>query len=80
MTVFYVNYYLLCLPLKLTKRCAKDLFMAKSEYIGFRTTKEIRQLLEELAEQGYRTLSQQCEMAIIEWLKANGYLNKKPKK
>jgi hypothetical protein len=54
--------------------------MAKSEYIGFRTTKEIRQLLEELAEQGYRTLSQQCEMAIIEWLKANGYLKKKPKK
>ena len=54
--------------------------MAKSEYIGFRTTKEIRQTLKELAEQGYRTLSQQCEMAIIEWLKEHGYLKEKPKK
>lgn len=46
--------------------------MAKSEYIGFRTSKEIRQILQELAKQGYRTLSQQCEMAIIEWLKEHG--------
>ena len=62
------------------EKMCKRFYMAKSEYIGFRTTKEIRKTLQELADQGYRTLSQQCEMAIIEWLKANGYLKKKPKK
>ncbi len=54
--------------------------MAKDEYIGFRTTANIKQILQELADQGYRTLSQQCEMAIIEWLKQHGQLPDKPKK
>jgi ribosomal protein S8 len=58
----------------------KKTTMAKNEYIGFRTSKEIKQILQELADQGYRTLSQQCEMAIIEWLKKHGYLKEKPKK
>lgn len=50
--------------------------MAKNEYIGFRTSAEIKQVLQKLADEGYRTLSQQCEMAIIEWLKDKGYLKK----
>jgi len=51
--------------------------MAKNEYIGFRTSKEVKQTLQKLAEEGYRTLSQQCEMVIIEWLKEQGYLTGK---
>ena len=48
--------------------------MAKTEYIGVRTSAEIKRILQDLADKGYRSLSQQCEMAIIEWLKAHGYL------
>ena len=51
--------------------------MAKDAYLGVRTTKEVRQILERLAEEGYRTLSQQCEMIIVEWLKEQGYIKKK---
>jgi len=54
----------------------RERFMAKNEYIGFRTSAEIKQVLQKLADEGYRTLSQQCEMAIIEWLKDKGYLKK----
>ena len=54
--------------------------MAKDEYIGFRTNAKIKQILQELADQGYRTLSQQCEMAIIEWLKEHGHLPDELKK
>jgi ribosomal protein S8 len=54
--------------------------MAKDEYIGFRTSKEIKQILQDLADEGYRTLSQQCEMAVIQWLFEQGYLKGKPKK
>jgi len=52
--------------------------MAKDENIAFRTSPEIKQILEKLATEGYRTLSQQCEMIIIEWLKEHGHI--KPKK
>lgn len=54
--------------------------MAKDAYIGVRTTQEVRKILERLAEEGYRTLSQQAEMAIIEWLKEQGHIEKKPSK
>jgi hypothetical protein len=54
--------------------------MAKDEYIGFRTNAKIKQILQELADQGYRTLSQQCEMAVIQWLKEHGYLPDELKK
>jgi hypothetical protein len=54
--------------------------MAKDIYISFRTSSEIKQILQKLAEGGYRTLSQQCEMAIIEWLKDNGHLKENLKK
>ena len=57
----------------------KSIIMAKDEYIGFRTTSETKGLLEKLAKSGYRTLSQQCEMAVIEWLKEHGYLKGKRK-
>jgi len=49
----------------------------KQEYIGFRTTTEIKNLLQKLSDEGYRTVSRQCEMAIIEWLKERGHLDKK---
>jgi hypothetical protein len=52
--------------------------MAKDDYIAFRTSAEIKQLLQKLAGEGYRTLSQECEMIIIEWLKEHGHI--KPKK
>jgi hypothetical protein len=48
--------------------------MAKSVNIGVRTTPEIKELLEKLARDGYRTLSQQVEMIIREWLREKGHL------
>ena len=54
--------------------------MAKDKHIGFRTSSEIKQILQRLAEKGYRTISQECEMIIIEWLKEHGHLKKQPKK
>jgi predicted transcriptional regulator len=58
----------------------KYLSMAKTEYIGIRTTSEIKKILQDLADKGYRSLSQQCEMAIIEWLKEHEYLKNQNKK
>ena len=52
-------------------------YMAKKAYIGVRTTEEVRTLLEKLAKEGYRTLSQQCEMILIEWLKEHKLISKK---
>ena len=49
-----------------------------AKYLDVRTTKEVRQILERLAEEGCRTLSQQCEMIIVEWLKEQGHIKKKP--
>ena len=54
--------------------------MAKDKHIGFRTTDEIKELLQQMADEGYRTISQQCEMIIIEWLKEHGHLKDKLKK
>ena len=48
--------------------------MAKPVNIGFRTSPEIKELLEQLAKKGYRSLSQQVEMIIREWLKEKGHL------
>ena len=58
----------------------ENVSMAKDEYIGFRTTSEIKAILQKLADEGYRTLSQQCEMIIMERLKEDGYVETKPKK
>ena len=57
----------------------KKRVMAKDAYIGIRTTSEVRKLLEKHAKEGYRTLSQQCEMVLIEYLKSEGHLKKKKK-
>jgi len=54
--------------------------MAKDEYIGVRTSTEIKQILQKLANEGYRSLSQECEMIIIQWLKQKGYLKEKKAK
>jgi len=48
--------------------------MAKPVQIGFRTTPEIKEILEKLAKKGYRTVSQQVEMIVREWLKECGHL------
>lgn len=58
----------------------KSDIMAKDVYIGFRTTAEIRKTLQEMANEGFRTLSQQCEMVVIQWLKQHDQLPDKPKK
>jgi hypothetical protein len=58
----------------------KKEIMAKNEYIGFRTSKKIKQIIQELADKEYRTLSQQCEMAVIEWLKEHGHFGEKSDK
>ena len=55
----------------------KKEIMAKDEYIGFRTSSEIKRLLQKIADEGYRTLSQQSEMIIIEWLRKKG-ISKRP--
>jgi hypothetical protein len=48
--------------------------MGKEENIAFRTSPEIKKILERLAKEGYRSLSQQCEMIVISWLKNHGYM------
>ena len=48
--------------------------MSKEESITIRTRSEIKEILQKLAKQGYRTLSQQCEMILLEWLRKNGHL------
>ena len=54
-------------------------YMIRGEHIAFRTKKEVKEVLQKMADEGYRTLSQQCEMIIVEWLKEKGHL-KEPKK
>ncbi len=54
--------------------------MAKDAYIGIRTTLEVKKMLEKLAEEDYRTLSQHCEMVLVKWLESKGHLKKKSKK
>ncbi len=54
--------------------------MPKDEYIAFRTSEGIKETLQKVAEEEYRTLSQQCEMIVIEWLKQRGHLKPKDNK
>jgi hypothetical protein len=44
----------------------------KPSSITFKTSTEIKKVLEKLAKKGYRSLSAQVEMIIIEYLKAEG--------
>jgi hypothetical protein len=50
--------------------------MGKDENIAFRTSPEVKEILDKLARAGYRSLSQQCEMIIIEWLQERGYVKR----
>jgi hypothetical protein len=54
--------------------------MAREEYIGIRTSTEIKNILQEIARKDYRTLSQQCEMILIQWLKDHGHMPESPEK
>lgn len=47
--------------------------MAKDEYISFRTSTEVRRILEKIAKDGFRTLSQQVEMCVIKYLQSEGH-------
>jgi len=54
--------------------------MPKEDFIALRTRPEIKKLLTDIAKQEYRSLSQQCEMILIEWLKKHNHLKKYEKK
>ena len=54
--------------------------MAKEEYIAFRTSDQVKQILEDVAKQDFRSLSQQCEMIIVQWLKEHGHIKEDSKK
>jgi len=58
----------------------QNAIMAKPVNIGFRTTPEIKEILDKLAREGYRTVSQQVEMIVREWLKEHGHLKEDSKK
>ena len=53
--------------------------MGKDENIAFRTSSETKQLLERLAKEGYRSLSQQCEMIVLDWLTQQGHIGMEEK-
>ncbi len=52
----------------------------KPASITFKTTPEIKEALERLAEEGFRSLSQQIEMLVVKYLEEQGIDLKKPKK
>jgi hypothetical protein len=54
--------------------------MAKEEYIAFRTSAQVKQILEDVAKKDYRSLSQQCEMIIVQWLKEHNHIKDDSKK
>ena len=58
----------------------QDNAIDRDEFLGFRTNARIKQILQELADEVYRTLSQQCELAVTQWLKEHGYLPDELKK
>jgi len=52
----------------------------KPASITFKTSPEIKKALEELAEEGFRSLSAQIEMIVVKFLEEQGIEYKKPKK
>ena len=72
--IFNVNKKFLIYVANLPAAMANSGVMSKEESITIRTRIEIKEILQKLAEKGYRTLSQQCEMILLEWLKKNGHL------
>ncbi len=51
----------------------------KPASITFKTSEENKHILEKLAQENFRSLSQQCEMIIVKWMQAEGLLKKKKK-
>ena len=72
--IFDVNKKFLIYVANLPAAMANSGFMSKEESITIRTRTEIKEILQKLANKGYRTLSQQCEMILVEWLKKKGHL------
>jgi hypothetical protein len=52
----------------------------KPALISFKTTPEIKEILEKLAEEGFRSLSAQIEMIVIKYLEEQGIEVRKSKK
>ena len=52
----------------------------KPASITFKTTPEIKEALEKLADEGFRSLSQQIEMIVFKYLEEQGIDLKRPKK
>jgi len=52
----------------------------KPALISFKTTPEIKKILESLAEEGFRSLSVQIEMIVIKYLEEQGIEVRKLKK
>ena len=46
----------------------------RAEYISFRVSPKIKKILRDIAEKEFRTLSQQAEKIVHEWLKANKHI------
>jgi len=72
--IFNVNNKSFIYVANLPAAMANSGVMSKEESITIRTRSEIKEILQKLANKGYRTLSQQCEMILVEWLKAKGHL------
>jgi hypothetical protein len=47
----------------------------KDEFIALRTSQEVKKLLTDIAEHECRTLSQQCNKILLDWLRKNGYID-----
>lgn len=54
-----------------------DMEKDKRPILSFRADEEIRQIIEDLAKEEYRSMSRQLEKIVLEWLKEKGMLKKK---
>ncbi len=77
--LFLLQTFILMLTIAKFAHMGQNGAMAKPVQIGFRTTPEIKEILEKLAKEGYRTVSQEVEMIVRECLKKHGHLKKESK-
>ena len=61
-------------------KISKRIEIMKPASITFKTSPEIKKALENLAEEGFRSLSAQIEMIVVKFLEEQGREYKKPKK
>ena len=52
----------------------------KDASITFKTSPEVKKILEQLAKDDFRSLSAQIEMIVFKYLKEQGHLKENPKK